>query len=217
MEQNKEVWVFDVCGTLYRSNTTFDFLDFFFKKRDSKKLKKLLAIRNKKSPFYWYRAILFKLFHIDRFRASAVGLMKGYEKQLIEAEASSFLEDVLEKVKIMESFDVLNDSKAAGFKVILASNSIEPVVRTIAEKLEVEYISTSLKVKDGKYTGAVLEEMTGAKHLKLKKAGVLDFNVVTDNYSDFQLVKQAKRKKVVIVNEEDKKFWDKLKPEYIQA
>lgn len=217
MKTNENVWVFDVCGTLYRSNTTFDFLDYFFKEVDLKKLKKLLEIRNRKRLVYWYRAILFRVFHIDRFRASAVRLLKGYNKTEIEQVAIRFLKDVLDRVKIAESFEILNDVKSANANVILASNSIEPVVKAIAERLGVDYISTSLEEQNGKYTGAISEEMTGAKHIKLKKSEVLEFNVVTDNRSDFHLVKKAKVKMVVIEKEADRKFWDKLKPEYIQA
>ena len=64
MNKEKDVWIFDVCGTLYTVNTTFAFLEFFFQKHDESRLHQLLVRSREKTsttsgePYYFVFLIL---------------------------------------------------------------------------------------------------------------------------------------------------------------
>ncbi|WP_420316478.1 HAD family hydrolase [Ekhidna sp.] len=212
MNRNSDVWIFDVCGTLYDSNTTFDFLEYLFKKTNQSHLKRLRDIRNKKWLIYWVRAILFRYFNLDLFRKEAVRLLVGFDAEKVNSEAEVFLSSILLKKEIVETQQMLKDQKE---RIILVSNSIEPVVKAIANHLGKEFISTELEIKNGKFTGNILNDTTGKKHREIDKKGIKSYIVVTDNRSDYQLVNNASDAYVVINSEADKIFWNSLNPKFI--
>ena len=99
--------------------------------------------------------------------------------------------------------------------VLLASNSLEPIVKAIAIQNGVEYVATTLTESNGTYTGEIERDLTGRKHDVIDHKQLKNYHVVTDNKSDYQLVKRAHKKFVLIGKNSDRKFWDKLNPEYI--
>lgn len=216
MRKINEVWVFDVCGTLFSSNTTFDFLEFFFKRHDEELLRELAAIKNK-NLIYWWRAILFRFFHIDLFKKKAVYLLRNFEKSMVELEAEKFLIEILDYKKIEKTNRMLKNAIQSNSTVLLASNSIEPVVKAIARQKGVNYFATSLGEDNGVYTGLINRDLTGRKHQAIGNDSRISYHVVTDNKSDYRLVKIANKRFVVIAKASDRKFWNKLSPEFIIA
>lgn len=215
MEANRTS-IFDVCGTLYYSNTTADFLQYYFEKESPQKLFLFNKISNKRSLIFLYRAFVFKVFHRDLFKRARVFLLKGENQEKVGELANQFFEDFLAKIKIEEVHKLL-EIELKESKVILVSNSIEPVVKAISAKMGIDFHATRLEVENGSYTGGIEEDLMGIKHKVIHELIGEKLTVVTDNKSDFKLVELAKEKYVVLHKKPDIQFWNRLKPNYIFA
>ena len=214
VDGQEEKWIFDVCGTLFYSNTTFDFLSYLFEKIDAKRLKKLIEIRKKNNLMFLFRALVFKLIKVDLFKRKAVFLLKGLKEKDIHCNAIAFYNEKLAHSKIEDAFHLLANQKG---RSILVSNSIDPIVRVIAQQLDVPYFATEIEIINGLFTGRIKNDLFGKKHKKIADEDIHYFSVVTDNESDYELVKRAKTRYVVIKNNSDKKYWKDLDPNFISV
>ncbi|MDN5093705.1 HAD family hydrolase [Aliarcobacter butzleri] len=193
--QNK---IFDICGTLYNSNTTMDFCEFrstYLKKRLLKLSKSLFGkLINK---------ILVKSISYDWIRIIHIRTLKGLDKISIEKDAEIFVEQFLNNRKIEEVHEYLNkfDKK----EVILVSATIEPVAKAIAKKLgDLNYFSTTLNYSKNICEGTIEDDLLGNKQHYFKNQEI-EF-IITDNKSDLDLCKMAKE--VVIVSKrKNLVFW----------
>lgn len=214
----RQLIIFDVCDTLYYSNTTFDFLNFFAKKQNINTVL-LRQIQSKKSPINWVAFLLTKIFKHDFYRIWATKTLKNYSSQIIQQQAQLFVETYLCDKKIEPIFTILNEKRNLGAKIVLASSSLSPVVEAIANKLDVDFFASELAFSaDDKCNGKLKMEVTGQKLLFFDKIIKTDFEsvtVVTDNFSDYTLAKWADKCYIVVYNENDKMFWQNLNPEFI--
>ncbi|EFV8799948.1 putative wfdB [Escherichia coli P0302293.9] len=88
-------------------------------------------------------------------------------------------------------------------KIILMSASVDPVINVIAKNLNVEAVSSKLEFIDNKSTGLLEYNLTGIKHLQVNNPVSL---IVTDNFSDINLIKLADTA-VIISKAKDKNKW----------
>lgn len=204
--------VFDVCGTLYRSNTTYDFLAYYFNKKNKRKY---IVLK------FWYStpgkviSKFLSFFNLENMiRKRIIGLIAGERENEVRAEAKNFVDEVLCQLKIKFCHDFLNETiEKKSNKVYLASASIEPVISAIAMKLGVtNYFSTSLEVKNGCFTGNILEDVQGTKHIQVGNlklnSNYKNLTVFTDNKEDLNLVLQADEAFLMIYGSNEK-FWIK--------
>ena len=211
--------VCDICDTLYRSNTTFDFLDFVASKNVAKKFW-LNLIRSKFSPFFYVLTTATVVFKTDFGRVMALRLLAGRSSVEIYTLAKEFYENFLVQRSNAKIFAVLKKEQEHGV-VILVSSSIDPVVEVIAEKNRMDFICSTLEVKKGIITGRIHRDLTGRKHLvvkdKMEKERLNDLLVITDNRSDWELVKMAGQRIVVVQSENQKTYWNDLHPDFISV
>lgn len=196
----RKISVFDVCGTLYTVNTTFDFIQFYHKSRSNYFrwfLVKLLQSKigklfNKIFGFSIRRYIIFSL-------RGELAFDVGYIAQI-------YVSSELSKRQCSLAFDYLNYCKSDSNveDVFLISASIEPVIQKVAQELNVSYLCSKLELKDGKYTGKLTTDLKGNKTKFIKDAEVVFF--ASDNHDDFDLGLIASRY-VIFTKRKNYSYW----------
>jgi len=214
---SRKLIVCDVCDTLYRSNTTFDFLHFIFAKEKTRKLF-LNILVSKWSPVFYSLILSGKLARKDFIRIAALRLLKGKSVSEIDAFAQSFYEEILLKKANQKIFQII-ESEEQRDNVVLISSSILPVIQAIGKANNLDFRSSQLESVDGRLTGRLSLDLTHLKDVVVKnlmdERGIEKLLVITDNRSDWHLVKMADERVIVVGSERDKIFWDELKPEFI--
>lgn len=204
-------YLFDICDTLYYSNTTFDFISFLLKRENPSSLEKFNRIRNRKTAIFIVRFSVLKLFKFDLFRKKAVTFLKGYSKEKLSDLGHAFYNEYLVNKEISQTINVL---KANRSKTILVSSSIDIIVNEIAKNLNVKKVlSSELEFENETCSGRLKFDMTGKKSKYFKNH---DYIVYSDNYSDYFFVKNATIKNVIVHNSKAKLFWKKLSPNFIE-
>jgi len=201
--------VFDVCGTLYDSNTTFDFLAFVFQYN-----KKYLIFQrlNKMFLFKAVNYISYRYFHYDIVRIIATYFLKGKSVDEIENLASRFVDEYLVDKKIHYVHSLLSKYQDRGYKVVLFSGSYEIVVKQIAKKLGVDaFYASKLKQKGAVLSGVYDKDILFDKKSVLKEAywDVEELIVVSDNRTDYPLFEMATKAIIVVKTDKMRKYWHK--------
>jgi phosphoserine phosphatase len=220
-KQEPELFVFDICDTLFYSNTTFDFIRFVLETRKmSGQLYWFNHYTKKSSPVFLGLAVLQKITKTDWPKKLCLKLLQGISRSELFLLGEQFEKQFLPGKIITQTHQMLEKLKAERKKVVLISASLDPVVAAIAKALNVDFRCSELDYdKNGNFTGNLKFEMTGRK---LKALQVMlshqtaNFAVATDNFSDFGLVEAACQRYVVVYNEKALNFWQKLNPDFIK-
>lgn len=209
---NKPIAVFDICDTLYYSNTTHDYIGFVAQRRFSL-LKYLLykVLNSSISPLRYFFIISAKFFGIDFHKKFNIRLLKGLSRKQLEEDANEFVTFFLFDKKITETHLMINKLLMQKIKIVLCSSSIEPVVKSIAKSLYVrDYVSTKLKFVGEVCLGKIQEEIAGNKILALQRKDFKPpfFCAVSDNYSDTLLLQKADDKIAVVHSNKSFIYWN---------
>jgi len=212
VQGKEEVFLFDVCGTLYKSNTTYEFIKYYFSLKSSYKyflIKIILSLPSKVILLF-----LFKLRIIVDVRLFLIGFLKNQKADEIEKVAKSFVKERLNFKKILKIQKILKNAQDQNKRIVLISASIEPVIKAIAEDLKVkEYYASQLEINlFGYYSGILVNDLKGKKTLILKRIFPsinIDFTLYTDNFDDLGLLILA-NKAVVVSKRRNFKKWTKL-------
>ena len=156
MTEYKGIFVSDVCGTLFYENTTLGFVKFHLKKFSKIKFLFFFILTSESLPLIWFFKIL-EYFSKKNllFKKMIVLFLKGEDKENIQRSAELYTNYLFQEKKIQKVWDYLVKYKNKNFRIILASSSIEPVIKEIAKKIKAEYFSSYLEIKDYKYTGII--------------------------------------------------------------
>lgn len=216
-----ELYVFDICDTLFYSNTTFDFIKFVLEsRRMTGELNWFRHYTKKASPVFLTLAFLQKLSKADWHKKLALKLLQGISRTELYTLGEQFEQQFLPLRVIAQTHQMLNKLKADGKLVVLISASLDPVVAAIAKTLQVDFRCSELEYDArGNSTGNLKFEMTGRKLSALQEMlshQQPNFAVATDNFSDFGLVEAACQRYVVVYNEKSLNFWKSLNPEFIK-
>ena len=196
--------IFDICGTMYDSNTTFDFLDYMFLEN------KRYQIMRKMSKIIFFKIvnkIIFQAFNIDLFRIVFLRYLKGMTRKELENKVNDFYKKVLEFKKIDDVILLLNKIKKEDKKIILVSATIDIIAQRIAKEFSLDFISSKLSFDKEICLGTLEYDLLGKKDSYIKEDIEL---VVTDNISDLNLIRVSK-KSVIISKKKNIKFWNEQK------
>lgn len=200
-----DVIIFDLCGTLYDSNTTFDFIRF---------LRPIYALIIFSLPLRILAKCLSLSSNIDLIRTLAIYGYKGFSQDQLLQHAERFITEVLESKKILEAEALLRQySQDHSVIVYLASASIDPIVQVVAQRYAVSYVSSQLEYINGQSSGKLSVDLLGNK----KKYLANDHYqlVVTDNKCDIDLI-LASEKSYIVTKKKNVKHWQqKLRPQDI--
>lgn len=192
----KSIVLVDICGTLYDSNTTFDFLDFSIKE------KKYIYFRKLSKSFFWklFNKISFRLLHIDITRTIAVSFLKGMSTEVLALKMEIFYNERLFLLKQNEVLDIVKNYISEGKRVVLVSATLDFISRKISDEMNIkEFYSTTLNYYDGICQGSIKNDLLSNKLKFLKLQGISnDFNVsITDNFSDMDLIKVSEKSIII--------------------
>lgn len=181
----------DICGTLYLSNTTFDFLDFFVKNNSYKFLKRFcLNIVTKK-----INALVYYFFKIDMIRSLLLLYLHGYSYEYLKSAANEFYLQFLEQRKNDLTLKKLEELRAVGYQIFLVSATIDVVAETIGGHLNATRIFSTKLLYDklGVCQGKIDYDLLGNKLPYLIRNNVFPpFDIViTDDFSDLSLIQNA--------------------------
>jgi len=215
------LFLFDICDTLYKTNTTFGYVNFVVKQTNSY-IKHLLLwlISSRLSPLFYLSAFVYIQWHIDLPKLLAIRYLKGFSKNKLYELGVIYYEQELKNLQISKTHNMLNKLKKEGAEIILVSSSLDPVVKCIAACLKVKYFSSQLEYKNNICTGKIKKDLTGKKQdvlFELKKVNAYEsVGVISDNYSDLDLLKTADEKWVVLTSNKTRKKWGNLDAHYLE-
>jgi HAD superfamily phosphoserine phosphatase-like hydrolase len=203
---NKIAFV-DICGTLYNSNTTLDFLTL---------TNNSFAILKKNIFGRILNKISRSTIGYDFIRNIGVGKLAGKTHLELRNEASDFYNSFLSSREIKETHAIIEELRKEGFKIILISATMDFLAREIATRVSADSIfSTSLVYEGGICRGKIEKDLLGRKHLLVKeilaeegaKNGEIEIVVITDDKTDLDLALLAQRSFVVITDQQ--LFWQR--------
>ena len=203
--------VFDVCDTLYFSNTTHDFVRFAADNKMSGIRRSIFHIFNARiSPLFWLLLVTSRLSGKDIHKSLNIGLLGGMSSQEVEKLASKFYQEFLSDKKISVSHELMYDARKAGHVILLCSSSIEPVVKVVAERIGADaYLCTELEVLDDHISGKISHELQGIKIGNIRERFPDDevALAVSDNLSDASLLAAAQKAIAISYSDRASQFW----------
>jgi len=179
--------VADICWTLYRSNTTFDFLDYTIQDEGYIRLRRWM----KKSMVRWANLLMLKLTHRDLLREKALLYLGKLSEEEIKKRAEDFVNIELEQKRILPVWEQI-----AGREVILVSGTIMPIAEAVGMRIGATKIYSNDIFKK-----AALQELT-------------DYDIVTDNLLDEGLIRKAHHAYIVCYGNQDR--WNKTRLKNIE-
>lgn len=189
----KGIVLCDICWTLYKSNTTFDFLDYYFKSKSyvfTRRISKTILFRvvNKISVC---------VFDYDLIRAFFVRRLNGISKSDLLKMGNEFYNSYLSGKEIYESIDIISRFKEKGYKIVLASATLDFIAEIIASNLNIpDYFGTNLQYdKNGICKGKIYQDRLGNKERAMRDLyNLKHWNVViTDNITDIDIIRKCNR------------------------
>lgn len=181
---------FDVDGTLYKGNSTFDFIEYV-----NRSNKEYSVFRDKYRYLRIYNKVLNTFFHYDWYKLKSAEFLAGYSNEKLELLAHSFYQDVLLKNEIQPVLDLLSFYKANNYQVVLVTATFDPIVKIIAQYLGVnDYFCTRLVYKNGictgKYEKDILNDKLSIVSEKYNLSNCISV-FYSDNHQDIPLLKKT--------------------------
>lgn len=196
----------DICGTLYRTNTSYLFLYFYFSRNNRTKWFYVWLLLSLPAKVLWKS--LGKIIAMDWLRNHLLGLLKGESQNTVEAEAKTFA------VEVLSSFqnNLACEKARTGHPLVLVSATLSPLAKAIADNFGAEaYLATQMEVENGVFTGKIAFDVR-SKKLELLRLSIygnyLDQSTfMTDNQEDLSLVKKVKKAIIIAPSRKHKQFW----------
>jgi phosphoserine phosphatase len=206
----QDLVLIDICGTLFNSNTTFDFMSFHFGNKSS-----YLLFRKLTKTYSWrlLNKVLIGIFNWDVTRALAVKWLRGFSKDQLKDMALLFYDNFLISRIQAEVIHKMNTFKDRGNTLILVSATLDFIAKEVAHRMAIpEYYSTQLKYNTKDYcSGKIKVDLLKRKQYFLDKNGIRPpyQTVITDNFSDMDLIKNS-TESIIICSLNKKKKWERL-------
>lgn len=196
-ENKNSLNIFDICGTLYRVNTTFEYVKFFHKK--NKNFLRYIYVSFVTSKLGKFLALIFNF----SIRKSVIKTLSGFDIKVINLTAEEFYDEVLESEKNQSIFRFFENTD----NKLLLSASIDPVVNVIAKRLNCVAKSTLLKYNQNDIClGEILEDLKGNKLSKIEGDRII--KVFTDNFDDIDIINKSEKAYLIYPNQKRKNRWD---------
>jgi HAD superfamily hydrolase (TIGR01490 family) len=211
------IHIFDVDDTIIKRTSMWYFLLEAFKDR----LVRFSQIR--RLPVDWVK---YKLGVPDMdFIENTVKKIAGIDKEKFEKTAEACFQKRIKKQIYKEAAALIREAQGRGEKVIMATSSIDIVIRPLERFFNIEgSLATELEFADGKTTGSIAGvSFFGAKKkdaalewLGRNKIDAKDVSFYSDSYTDIPLLEACGRPVAVnpdhiLRREAKKRNWEILK------
>lgn len=200
--------ILDICGTIYDSNTTFDYIEFVLRDKPLR----LFAYRVFRSlPAKVLHVIVKATLRIDLIKTLCIWLLNGFKLEDLKRKAFSFVDEQLSEQKIDIVWEMYNANKGRGCKWILLSASLDVIVSVIAERMGIkEFYSSTLAFNSGVCLGRIENDLYGKKlplvNNIIAREPAIDIVFVTDNKNDY-CIRPYVKSFIAISNKSNLRFW----------
>lgn len=208
-KETRKIILLDICGTIYRSNTTFDFLDYFFANNIWYKLFRFLF---QSRPVKLVNKIIAALCKCDFIRYFSVKFLKGYDEQDILQKAAYFCKEILENKKQNKIIEIINQNINQQNHIIIVSATLDCVAVQVAKTFGInDYYASELEYRDNICTGKIKNDLLDCKLVKIQEKGIMPpFELtISDNFTDIELMKHSKYS-CIISRTKRKRKWEKI-------
>ena len=217
----EQVFIFDVCGTLVRDDTTVGLLSWHFRRRGFFIRERLVkALFGDGLLNFLVRGLEFatRLFFA---RKLAIFLLRGESPEEVLVSAKEYAQFLLAHRLEHQVFEMFQQFREQGV-VVLASASVDPVINALGSILGVDALSSELEIGSSGYTGYLTLDLIGKKPgalLSRYGEGFFDANttVVSDNFSDAELLAMCDTPWVVLRKSEHRFRWSLEGARYLEA
>ena len=216
------LFITDVCGTLVYDDTTLGLLKQHFSQQPERRwrLPMLRALTAHRSPFRLGIAVIERLTGKHVLKHLLVRMLKDDTVSSLELNAEVYAQWLLDNRKVPSVWQVI----APAIKdkhIILASASLQPIISAFAKQLDVRFVASELESSDGILTGHYKRDLTGLKSRALSNLIGIDlidssYDAISDNLTDIELLRGAKRAYVVLHKASHKERWAGLTATYIR-
>lgn len=86
----------------------------------------------------------------------------------MEKSANEYAKELLERRRVSSVWEKIQNVPQGG-QLLLASASLEPIVKSLADAIGARYVASTLETRNGVLTGRYLEDLTGNKELAITK------------------------------------------------
>lgn len=214
-------WVSDVCDTLVAENTTRGLLRWHFGRTCKWRAVLLTLLTARYAPPRIASIVLEKLHKKSVVQYLMISLLRGVEYTSLEASAKEYARWLLSHKAVTPVIQQL-EKAISERRLILASASLEPVVKALAEQLGARYVASTLEIRNGLITGRYREDITGQKLEVLdRRLGIKwrdgGYFAMSDNLTDRRLLARAARAFVILHNPCHRRLWKELSVEFIEV
>ncbi len=219
---NATLFITDVCGTLVYDDTTLGLLKQHFSQQPERqwRLPIFRALTAHRSPFRLGIAVIERLTGKHVLKHLLVRMLKDDTVSSLELNAEVYAKWLLENRKVPSVWQVI----APAIKdkhIILASASLQPIISALAKQLGVRFVASELESNDGILTGRYKRDLTGLKSRALSNLIGIDmidssYDAISDNLTDIELLRGAKRAYVILHKASHKERWAGLNATYIR-
>lgn len=144
--------VFDIDNTLVLANTHYEFAERFLSKN-----RRILFVIYKMITWIPLRKALNYLHKDDIRRRVSAYFLKTFSEQILDKAASEMIAENYSLWRNEEVEKLLVAMRRAGFRVVLASATLDFLAKAVAEKLEVEFVASAYS------NGRITDDLTGKK------------------------------------------------------
>jgi phosphoserine phosphatase len=178
-------FLIDICGTMFRSNTTFDFIKYYY---GSNWLVKFWF----SLPYRIYNRLMFRFLKKEPLRHNLIKKLRGKTCEQLTLMAKDFCKNFLFAKENVQIINIINKKRAECCRLVIASATLDVIANAVAAYYNIpEYFSTTLEYdSNGVCTGHISKDLLSCKKAMLKAAGVVPpyAGVLTDNFSDCDII-----------------------------
>lgn len=195
----------DLCGTLVKENTTFDFFNKMILPEKSFLLRAVW-----KSKFVQLVTKILTVCHIkyDMTKKSCLFMMRGHTEGELRSLAKSYMSTLTWRRDILYKVEKLVQH---GYKPVIVSASLPFLVEVVSNHLMISaYISSEMEYEDGIFTGRLLTDLQGNKLEALANKNVDKSIFITDNLDDISC-KDVVNYFIAVTNAKNRAYWKENK------
>ena len=183
-----KVFLIDICGTMFKSNTTFDFIKYYYGANWIIKFWFSL-------PYRIYNRLMFRFFKKEPLRRNLIKKLRGKTYEQLMLMANDFCKNFLFTKENSQVINIINKKRAEGYRLVIASATIDVIARAVASCYDIpEFFSTTLEYDaNGVCAGNISNDFLSCKKRMLNDVGVAPpyAGVLTDNYSDVDIIRDS--------------------------
>lgn len=178
-------FLIDICGTMFRSNTTFDFIKYYY--GSNWHVKFLFSL-----PYRIYNRLMFRFFKKEPLRRNLIKKLRGKTYEQLTLMAKDFCRNFLFIKENAQVINLINKKRAEGCRLVIASATLDVIANSVALYYNIpECFSTTLEYdSNGACTGRISKDLLSCKKVKLKAVGIVPpyVGILTDNFSDSDII-----------------------------